>query len=415
MPTNRLTDAELRATKKKPTPFKTSDGGGLYVLVQPSGTRLWRVAYRFQGKQKTLALGSYPTVSLAKAREGRDAAKNLLRVGVDPGEARKTGRDATEPTQEHTFAAVAERWFAARRSGWVPGYASRVWSRVKDDLIKEFGATSIGAIDTPCILSALRKIEGRGALEMARRVKEYADDIFRYARAEKLLSTNPVEGLAHALAAPPPKKHRAALKARDIPTFLDALESYDGEELTKRAVQLALLTFVRTSELRFARWEEFEDLDGPEPLWRIPGPRMKMRNDHLVPLSRQALDIVQHLPRLVGAQDLLFSARTKCGAISENTMIYALYRMGYHGRATVHGFRGTASTVLNENGFNRDWIERQLAHVERDQVRAAYNAAEWLSERRVMMQWWADWLSDQAQGRPTARPTSAASRLLASA
>lgn len=179
---------------------------------------------------------------------------------------------------------------------------------------------------------------------------------------------------------------------RDLPDFLGKLASYDGDERTRQALVLTLLTFVRTKELRFARWTEFEQLDGDEPLWRLPGDNMKMRVEHLVPLPRQAVTVLQHLRKHPDADEFVVGAETKSGVISQNTMLFALYRMGYHSRATVHGFRGTASTILNEQGFNRDWIERQLAHSERDQVRAAYNVAEWMPERRRMMQWWADYL-----------------------
>jgi integrase len=246
------------------------------------------------------------------------------------------------------------------------------------------------------VLAALQKIEQRGSIEMAHRVKNYADDIFRFARAGRLMVSNPTEELVHALASPGPKKRRSALRSRDLPVFLERLCGYDGDNQTRLAIELTLLTFVRTKELRFARWDQFEDLNADQPLWRVPPENLKKKQtEHLVPLSRQAIQILRELKNGPEGTDYVFGASTKSGVISENTMLYALYRMGYHSRATVHGFRGTASTILNEEGFNRDWIERQLAHTEKDQVRAAYNVAEWMPERRRMMQWWADYLVDQ--------------------
>jgi integrase len=399
MATNNLTDAALRALKPQAAPYKVSDGEGLHILVQPNGAKLWRVAYRFVGKQKTLALGAYPLVGLADARAGRSAAKALLQRGKDPTAERRVERQKVVAqamtVESRTFAAVAGRWFAARKASWVTGYADRVWSRVEHDLNAHFGHVDIAEIDSSTVLTTLRKIQARDALEMAHRVKNYAREIFRFARSERLITVDPTDELERALARPAPKKRRAALKARDLPAFLRHLDVYDGEKRTKLALTLTMLTFVRTSEIRFARWQEFEQLDGLEPLWRIPAERMKMRNEHLVPLSAQAVAVVKALKALEGASPLLFPAATKSEVMSENTMIFALYRMGYHTKATVHGFRGTASTILNENGFNRDWIERQLAHVEQDEVRAAYNTAQWLPQRRDMMTWWANYLDMQ--------------------
>ena len=400
MPTNRLSDAALRAIKPSGAPFKLSDGGGLHLLVNPNGGRMWRLAYRFDGKQKTLALGTYPTVGLAESRDARDRAKKLLSQGADPGVAKRMRADIPQEEGPPTFAVVAQAWFKARKAGWVAGYAARVESRVQEDLVSDLGETPIDQIDSTQLLATLRKIEARGAVETAHRVKNYASDIFRFARAARYVTANPADELERALATPAPQKRRAALKARDLPAFLQALEGYDGEALTALAMKLTLLTFVRTKELRFTRWDEFEDLDGPMPLWRIPALRMKMPNEHLVPLSSQAVRTLERLRHQSGGEPLVFAAKTVSGVISENTMLYAMYRLGYHSRATMHGFRGTASTILNEHGFNRDWIELQLAHVEQDQVRAAYNVAEWLPERRTMLQWWGDYLEERGLKSP---------------
>jgi integrase len=393
-----LTAVGVRNAKSGDKPYKLADSGGLYLLINPQGSKLWRLDYRFDGKRKTLALGNSQDVPLAEAREARDDARKALRNGVDPGDVRKAAKARQVVDESRQFKAVAERWFAARKSRWVEGYSDRIWSRVEADVLPELGSLPVNEVTAEQVLSALRVIEQRGAIETARRVGNYIQDIFRLAKAERLVVANPADDLAAALSARPPAKRRAALKAAELPKFLRDLKSYNGEAQTRLALQLTLLTFVRTSEVRFAQWSEFENLDGAEPLWRIPAERMKMRAEHLVPLSKQAVDVLEGLRKISSGDGSLFPAPTVSGVMSENTMIYALYRMGYHRRATVHGFRGTASTILNEQGFNRDWVERQLAHAERDEVRAAYNAAEWLPQRRKMMAWWADHL-DNCQKR----------------
>jgi len=387
-----LTAVGVKNAKPSEKPYKLADSGGLYLLVNPRGSKLWRFDYRFAGKRKTLALGGAHEVPLAEARDLRDAARKSLRDGLDPGETRRAAKNVAIIDEASRFEAVAKRWFAARKSRWVEGYSDRIWSRVESDVLPELGSKAIHAVTTEDVLRILRAIEGRGAIETARRVGNYVQDIFRMARAERLIATNPADDISGALAARPPAKRRAALRAGDLAEFLQKLSCYEGEAQTRLALQLALLTFVRTSEIRFAKWEEFEGLDGDEPLWRIPAERMKMRAEHLVPLTAQVVVVLSEIRGLAPNSEFLFPAPTITGVMSENTMIYALYRMGYHRRATVHGFRSTASTILNEQGFNRDWIERQLAHAERDEIRAAYNAAEWLRQRRGMMKWWADYL-----------------------
>lgn len=396
MAIRRLSDVAVRALKPGPKVRKVSDGEGLQLHVQPGGSKLWRYAYRLGGKQMGLALGAYPLLSLAEARELHGRLRKALYMGQDPARVLRQEKKAQVEVRARvqTFEDVAKRWFKSRRNGWVDGYAERVWARVDDDLNSQFGKVPMVDVDSTDILTALRKIEGRGAFEMAKRVKQYAHDIFRFARAERIVRENPVEELHRALAKSPPKKRRAALKAVQMPELMTKLAAYDGEVITRLALRLTLLTFVRTSETRFAEWTEFEALEEVDPLWRISADRMKMRHEHLVPLSRQAVAVLGELKALRLPGPYLFPA-TRRLVISQNTMICALYRMGFLGRATVHGFRGTASTVLNEHDFNRDWVERQLAHSEQDEVRASYNSAQWLPQRRHMMQWWADWLDDQ--------------------
>lgn len=399
-----LTAFGVKNAKSTDKPYKLADSGGLYLLVNPRGSKLWRFDYRFAGKRKTLALGAAQEVALAEARELRDEARKAVRAGIDPGEVRKTAKVREVVDQGKRFEVVAKRWFEARKSRWVEGYSDRIWSRVEADVLPELGPLAVEAVTADDVLRVLRAIEGRGAIETARRVGNYVQDIFRLAKAERLIVANPADDIRDALAARPPAKRRAALKAADLPRFLSDLRQYQGEVQTRLALTFALLTFVRTSEIRFARWEEFENLHGAEPLWRIPAERMKMRAEHLVPLAKQAVDVLDEVKALTPGSEFLFPAPTVAGVMSENTMIYALYRMGYHSRATVHGFRATASTILNEKGFNRDWIERQLAHAERDEIRAAYNAAEWLPQRRRMMTWWADFLEQTGAGRSGPTP-----------
>ena len=288
-----------------------------------------------------------------------------------------------------TFYTVAEEWFETNSSRWVESYRSRLRTRLNDDLLSELGNRNIAEIQPLDVLEVIRKVEQRGAVESAKRILNMASSIFRYGVATSRCYRDSTIDIKGALRPPLPAKPRKALPAKEMPKFMARLLTYDGEKTTALALRLLVLTFVRTGELRFARWAEFENLDGKEPLWRIPKERMKLRRPHLVPLAPQAISVLKTLQKLTGKGEYLFPAPTRSGVISENTLLYALYRMGYHNRATVHGFRATASTVLNEAQFNRDWIEIQLAHRD-SSIRGVYNFAEWLPGRRKMMNWWAN-------------------------
>jgi len=386
-----LTDLKLRALKGNGRPYKLSDRDGLYVLVSVNGTRCWRLAYRYQGKQKSLALGKYPITMLADARRATDEARALLAKGIDPVVARKSEKRKKLMAAGNTFQLVADEWFEMNKERWVESYSSRLRSRLDEDLLPALGTRPIAEIEPLEVLDAIRKIESRGAIEMAKRVMQMASEIFRYGVATARCPRDPSADVRGALKPAKPPKHRTALPANELPEFMSNLEDYDGQLVTKLAMKLMILTFVRTTELRFARWSEFEGLETSEPLWRIPQERMKMRRAHLVPLSPQAVGVLRELRKRTGKNEYLFPAISGKGVMSVNTLIFALYRMGYHSRATVHGFRSTASTVLNEKQFNRDWIEMQLAHFD-GSVRGIYNAAEWLTGRREMMGWWADYL-----------------------
>jgi len=386
-----LSDTLVRNSKPRTKPYKVFDGEGLFLLVTPAGGRYWRLKYVFDGKEKLLALGVYPDVSLASAREGRAEARKLLAAGKDPGAARKEAKRLEIASNANTFEGVAREWYAKREHEWAPGslHCKRIY--LEKHLLPKLGERPIVAITAPELLSILRVIEGRGTLDTARRVMQMCGQIFRYAIATGRAERNPVPDLRGALATPV-VKHHSFLQANELPEFLKHLAEYDGGLQTKLALRLLLLTFVRTNELRGADWAE---IDWEKADWRIPAVRMKMKQLHIVPLSRQAVDILRELKELTGGQRFVFpNQHNPATFMSENTMLYALYRMGYHSRATGHGFRSTASTILNEHEFRPDVIERQLAHGERNKVRAAYNHAQYLPERRRMMQWWADYLDE---------------------
>ena len=289
-----------------------------------------------------------------------------------------------------TLENVAREWYQNKVGGWAPSYAGRLKNRLETGLLAHLGAHPVASISPQDVLAAIRRTEARDVRETARRILRIASAVFRYGVATGRCAQDPTAALKGALKSPKAVKHRATLSARDLPKFLRTLELYQGD-LTRFAMQLVIFTFVRTAELRFAKWSEFEDLEGPNPIWRVPAERMKMRRAHLVPLSKQAVATLAKIGGLALGSHYLFPANTKLGVISENTLLFALYRMGYRKRATVHGFRSLASTMLNEAQFNRDWIELQLAHVD-NTVRGVYNAAEWLPGRRTMLQWWADYL-----------------------
>jgi integrase len=390
-----LFDAKIRSLKPAEKTRKYTDSDGLQLHVTPLGTKLWRFAYRFDAQQKVLALGKYPVVSLAAARAARDEARRLLIAGRDPCLVRKREKLRRRIAAGDKFRDVAEEWFANNEAKWVESYSSRLWARLEEDLLPALGKMPIAEIQPIEVLEVIRRVEQRGAVEMAKRVMQMAGAIFRYGVATSRCMRDPTADVRGALKAPGPVKHRSALSAAELPEFLYRLENYSGDPATKAALKFMALTFVRTNEFRLARWTEFEDVLGPAPLWRIPAERMKMRRSHLVPLAPQAIEVLHELRRYSGRSPMVLPAPTREGVISSNTLIFALYRLGYHKRATVHGFRSTASTVLNEAQFNRDWIEMQLAHRD-DSVRGIYNAADWLPGRREMMIWWADYLDRAA-------------------
>ncbi len=391
-----LTDraiANLKATGKI---HKHFDGGGLYVHVSPSGGKLWRMAYRFGGKEKLLSFGSYPAITLKRAREKREEAKTLLAEGIDPGEHKKEVTKIAEELTQNTFENIAREWHAKFSERWEPKNARKILIRMEKDIFPFIGSMSITTIKPKELLTVIQRIEARGAVEYAHRTMQYCGKVFRYAIATDRAEHDISADLRGAIPPPKTKHHATITDPIKVGQLLRATDSYDGHFIVLCALKLAPLTFVRPGELRGAEWEEF-DFNREE--WRIPPARMKMNEQHIVPLARQTLEILQTLHKVNGHGKYLFpSVLTDQRSISDNTVNTALRRMGYSKEEmTGHGFRSMASTLLNELGWNGDAIERQLAHAERNKVRASYNFAEFLPERRKMMQAWADYLDELRQ------------------
>jgi integrase len=402
----KLTDVKIRNAKHNAgKSLKLSDGGGLFLQLQPSGSKLWRYTYRFHGKQKLLALGSYPETSLAEAREKHAMAHKQVANGIDPNEAKKEAKRSALLNAENSFESVAREWHQKKCHALEPRYAKFVLRRLEADIFPKLGYRPIRDISPPELLSVIRLIENRGAIEVAHRALKVCGQIFMYGIATGRADRNPAADLQGALQTMK-KGHFAHLQEDELPEFLQKLEVYQGMRQNKLALQLMMLTFVRTTELRGALWSEI-DFDKAE--WRIPVERMKMKRPHIVPLSEQALLILKELKLMNGSWQYIFPNPyhpLKC--MSENGVLNVIYRMGYKGRVTGHGFRHTASTILNEKGFNRDHVERQLAHVETNKVRGVYNHAEYLPERRKMMQWWANHLDKLQQEAPSPQMHKAA-------
>jgi integrase len=384
-------------TKPQAKTVRLSDGRGMYLEISPAGGKWWRFKYRFAGKERRISLGIYPDVPLAAAREKREEARRQVAAGIDPGEQRKAAKVALVESTENTFEAIAREWFGLFSTKWVKGHADKIIRRLELNMFPWLGSRPIKAITAPELLAVLRRVESRGANETAHRALQVCGRVFRYAIATGRAERDPSRDLSGALA-PIQERHFASItEPLAVGELLRAIDAYKGAFVTRCALRLAPLVFVRPGELRAAQWAEF-DFDKSE--WRIPASRMKSRVQHIVPLSTQAVAILRELQPLTGRFPFAFpSVRSRFRAMSENAVTGALRRMGYTGQdMTGHGFRSMASTLLNEQGWNRDAIERQLAHGERDAVRAAYNYAEHLPERRRMMQAWADYLEKLKNG-----------------
>ena len=392
-----LTATSIKNARTVDKPLKLFDGGGLYLLVNPNGARWWRFKYRYLGKEKLLSFGTYPDVSLKDARDRRDEARKQLAADIDPGEHRKAMKSTLAVRSENSFEIVAREWFAKYSPIWAAGHSDKIIRRLERDIFPWLGGRPIAELTAPELLAALRRIESRGAIETAHRAQQNCSQVFRYAVATGRAERDPTADLRGALTSVKERHHASITDPMRVGELMRAIDGYRGSLVTKCALRLAPLVFVRPGELRKAEWIEF-DLDGAE--WRIPAARMKAREQHIVPLAKQAVAILRELHGLTGEKQHVFpGVRTNGRAMSENTVNAALRRLGYaKDEMTGHGFRSMASTLLNEQGWHRDAIERQLAHAERNNVRAAYNFAEHLPERRKMMQAWADYLDKLALG-----------------
>ncbi|MGD9947675.1 MAG: tyrosine-type recombinase/integrase [Desulfobulbus sp.] len=397
-----LVDTAIKNAKPKEKPYKMTDGKGLYLLVKETG-KYFRFDYRFQGKRKTLALGVYPDVSLSGARERLAEARKRLADGIDPGEQRKMDKEAT--ADHNSFEAVAREWFIKYKHTWTDNHARDIISRLEANVFPWIGGMPIANVTPPVLLSVLRRIEARGAIETAHRIKQMCGQVCRYAVGTGKAERDPSADLRGALPPPPSKSMATITDPKGVAGLMRAIKGYKGEMITCCALRLAPLTFVRPGELRQAEWA---DIDLARAEWKIPPEKRKLKkalkaipqNFHIVPLSKQALAVLMDLQPLTGEGRYVFpSLRTGERPMSENTVNAALRRMGYSKEEmTGHGFRAMASTLLHEQGWPSDVIERQLAHKERNSVKAAYNYAQHLQERRKMMQAWADYLDALEKG-----------------
>lgn len=393
-----LTDKACKAAKPAEKPRKLADSQGLYLEIMPGGAKYWRLKYRFQGKEKRLALGVYPEVSLAEAREKRDQARKNLANGIDPSFARKEQKRLSNLGSQNSFEMIAREWHETNLDRWSADYGKNLLHRLEADIFPDLGHRPVAMITPPELLETIRKIETRGAHEIAHRAVQTCGQIFRYAIVTGRAERNPASDLQGALR-PTKKSHYAALEAEDLPAFIEALERNDARlyQHTRLATKLLMLTFVRTSELIEAKWDEF-NLEKRE--WIIPAERMKMRRPHIVPLSRQAMEILTELKTLAGNRDYILPSQINPRKhMSNNTILKALERMGYKGRMTGHGFRALAmSTIKEKLGYRHEVVDRQLAHAPANKIDAAYDRAKFLDERKIMMQKWADYLEMIATG-----------------
>lgn len=392
-----LTDVAIKKLKAEGKPIKVADERGLFLLIKPTGAKLWRWKYRFQGKEKLMAIGGYPDVSLAQARDKRDEGRRLLAAGSDPMAQRREARVAMQIAMEDSFEAVARKWWDSWKTARSSRHADYVKRRLEGDVFPIIGHRPIAHLEASELVAMVKRIEKRGALDIAKRSLQTCGQVFRYAIAHGKAMRNPASDIRPSDVLPPRRKQNyARVDAKDLPDLLRKIEVYQGASITRAAMKLMAMTFVRTSELIGARWEEF-DLDAGR--WDIPAERMKMKTPHIVPLSSQAVTLLRSLHTRTGHGVWLFPGeRSPKKPMSNNTILKALERMGYKGRMTGHGFRGVASTLLHEQGVEHSHIELQLAHQERNAVSASYNHALYLAPRAEMMQAWSDYLDATIAG-----------------
>lgn len=392
-----LNDTKARTAKALDKPYRLPDTKGLFLFVTPSGGKLWRWKYRFNGAQKLMAFGKYPEVSLASARERHAAASKLLASGIDPMAERRSEKVAVIASEKGSFEAVAKLWFAHWKVGKVERHVLTTERRMKADILSRLGARPVAEIRPRELVEMMKAIEERGASDVARRALQTASKIFRFAIAHDLAERNPASEIRPSdILKAVPSGNFARIEPTELPSLLKAIDIYKGAQITRLAMKLLAHTFVRTSELIEAKWSEFDLENGR---WNIPAERMKMRTPHIVPLARQTVELLKELLKWKGETEWLFPGdRDASKPMSNNTILKALERMGYKGRMTGHGFRGLASTILHERGYDHGHIELQLAHTERDEVSAAYNYALYIEPRTILMQDWADFLEQTQRG-----------------
>jgi integrase len=385
---SKLSDMAARNAKPKEKPYSLSDGGGLALRISPAGNKSWQWRYVYNGKEQTLTIGKYPLIGLSEARQKRDEARKLLDEGKHPTREQKIAKLRNLSAGENSFEAIARRWLAVKSSKLNKKYAKQTLARMEQHIFPRIGALPIHEITIPDVVAVIEAIAAHGTIETSKRMKQCISQVFRYAAQRVLCEHNPAADLRDILPATE-EKHHACIPIEELPALIEKIEARQ-RDFTYYAMKLLMLTFVRTSELIAARWDE---IDWQREEWNIPKERMKMRRPHLVPLSRQALALLKELHEQTGEKEHIFhSPASKSMHISNGTVLMGLRRMGYQNRMTGHGFRTLASTILNEKGYPPDHIERQLAHADNDPIRAAYNRAEYRLERKKMMQEYADWL-----------------------
>ncbi|EHT03215.1 tyrosine-type recombinase/integrase [Klebsiella michiganensis] len=391
----KLTARQVDTSRPKDKPYKLSDGGGLYPLVNPNGSRYWRLKYRIAGKEKLLALGVYPDITLAVARQKRADAKKVLAAGGDPGQEKQEEKQAKEQAVANSFERLAMEWHTHKSTSWSEGYAEHLLMYLKKDIFPFIGQKAITDISQVEMLNVLRKMEQRGVLDKLKKTRQACRQIFTYAIITGRAEHNPVSDLAGALKSPK-QQHYPHLLVDQIPDFLRALSEYSGSTITRNATRLLMLTGLRTIELRASEWV---DIDFDKGVWNVPAERMKMRRPHLVPLSTQVRELLEEIHQLTGRGKYVFPGRNDAGKpMSEASINQVIKRIGYDGKATGHGFRHTMSTILHEQGYNTAWIETQLAHVDKNSIRGTYNHAQYLDGRREMLQWYADYMAALENG-----------------
>lgn len=395
-----ISDTHLRQAKPAEKAYKIYDSEGLYAIVNPNGGKWWRFKYRFDGKEKTLAIGTYPTLSLKQAREQRDSARKLLATGVDPSAARREEKKAPEPDQQKaapTFEQIGREWFAKNKAVWSPNYSKRIMERLQKYLFPSIGSRPITELKTPDFAQLVGEIEGFEHIETAHRVAQFCSQMCAYACALGILEYDPAMRIGHTIKKVKETHHASIIDPGEFAHLLVAIDEYRGSPSISYAIKIIPYVFVRSGELRGASWDE---IDWNNATWVIPAERMKMRKQHVVPLAPQVVELFRELYQFSGHSALVFPGFTsRTRGITDIGLLNVLRRLGYdRGQMNIHGFRSAASTMLNEMGYNRDWIEAQLAHSDANTVRSAYNRAEWLDERRKMMCKWANYLDTLKAG-----------------